>query len=68
MAGAKPLNWMELTAEWSPYWAAPERAEISRIDTQLGTTTSSLLFDWINAQIASGIVKLPDNLSAYAQK
>jgi hypothetical protein len=59
---------MALTAEWSPYWAAPERAEISRIDTHLGTTTSSLLFDWINAQIASGIVELPDNLSAYAQK
>jgi nicotinamidase-related amidase len=68
MAGAKPINWMALTAEWSPYWAAPERAEISLIDTQRGTTTSSLLFDWINAQIASGIVKLPENLSAYAQK
>jgi Isochorismatase family len=67
MAGAKPLNWMAVTAEWAPYWAAPERAAISLIDTQLGTTTSALPFDWINAQITSGIIKLPDSLSAYAQ-
>jgi nicotinamidase-related amidase len=65
MAGAKPLNWMAVTGEWAPYWASAERAAISLIDTQLGTTTSALLFDWINAQITSGIIKLPDNLSAY---
>lgn len=64
MAGAKPLNWMAVTAEWAPYWASPERAKISLIDAQLGTTTSSLLTDWINAQITSGTIKLPDSLSA----
>lgn len=68
MAGAKPINWMALTGEWAPYWASPERAAISFIDSQLASTTSSLLFDWINDQFKAGIIKLPDNLSAYEQK
>jgi nicotinamidase-related amidase len=64
MAGARPINWMAVTAEWAPYWAAPERAAVSVIDTERATTTSSLLFDWINAQIKAGTVKLPDTPAA----
>jgi nicotinamidase-related amidase len=67
MAGAKPINWMALTGEWAPYWASPERAAVSNIDAQRGGTSSSLLFDWITAQITAGIVKLPDILSGSAQ-
>jgi nicotinamidase-related amidase len=59
MAGAQPINWMALTAEWSPYWAAPERALVSDIESRLGVTSSSLLFDWITAQVAAGVVSLP---------
>src|SRR5467141_2362669 len=33
-AGAKPINWMALTGEWAPYWASPERALVSNIDSK----------------------------------
>ena len=64
MAGAKPINWMALTGEWAPYWASPERALISAIDSQRGGTSSALVTDWIMAQIKAGVVKLPEVLSA----
>ena len=38
MAGAKPINWMALSGEWAPYWASPERALISAIDSQRAGT------------------------------
>ncbi len=58
MAGAQPLNWMALTAEWAPYWASPERALVSDIESRTGVTSSSLLVDWIAAQVAAGVVSL----------
>ena len=64
MAGAKPINWMALTAEWAPYWASPERAIVSDIDSKRAGTSSALLFDWIMAQIKAGVVKGSDSLSA----
>ena len=64
MAGAKPINWLALTGEWAPYWASPERALISAIDSQRGGTSSALVTDWIMAQIKAGVVKLPEFLSA----
>ena len=64
MAGAKPINWMALTAEWAPYWASPERALVSAIDSKRAGTSSALLFDWIMAQIKAGVVKGSDSLSA----
>src|SRR2546422_6862965 len=67
MAGAKPINWMALTGEWAPYWASPERALISNIDSQRGGTSSALVVDWIMAQVTAGIVKLPDFLAAPVQ-
>ena len=63
MAGAKPINWYALTGEWAPYWASPERALISQIDSQRGGTSASVVYDWIVAQITAGVVKLPDFLS-----
>ena len=67
MAGAIPINWMALTAEWAPYWASPERAMVSKIESEIGITSSALLVNWINAQITAGIVKLPSSLSATSQ-
>src|SRR5882672_6312792 len=43
MAGAKPINWYALTGEWAPYWASPERALISQIDSQRGGTSASVV-------------------------
>ena len=63
MAGAKPINWMALTAEWAPYWASPERALVSNIESQRGATSSALVFDWIMAQVKAGVVSSPDVLS-----
>jgi Isochorismatase family len=59
MAGAQPINWMALTGEWAPYWASQERTLISKIESQRGVTSSSLLIDWITAQIAAGVVSQP---------
>src|SRR6266850_1242131 len=67
MAGAKPINWMALGGEWAPYWASAERALISNIDSQRGGTSSALVVDWIMAQIAAGVVKLPDFHAAPVQ-
>jgi nicotinamidase-related amidase len=64
MAGAKPINWMALSGEWAPYWASPERAMVSQIESKLGNTSSSLLGDWIIAQITAGTVAVPDTLAA----
>ena len=63
MAGAKPINWMALTGEWAPYWASPERALVSKIDSQRGGTSSAVVVDWIMAQITAGVVKLPESLA-----
>ena len=60
MAGAKPINWMALTAEWAPYWASAERGLVSNIESQRGATTSALVFDWIMAQVKAGTVQPPD--------
>jgi hypothetical protein len=53
---------MALTAEWAPYWASPERALVSNIESRIGVTSSSLLVDWIAAQVAAGVVSLPATL------
>jgi hypothetical protein len=63
MAGAKPINWMALTGEWAPYWASPERALVSSIDSQRGGTSSSVVYDWIVAQVTAGVVSLSDSLT-----
>jgi len=63
MAGAKPINWMALSGECAPYWASPERASVSNIDSRRGGTSSALLVDWIMAQVTAGVVKLPEILA-----
>jgi nicotinamidase-related amidase len=63
MAGAKPINWMALTGEWAPYWASPERAALTNVTSQRGGS-AGLVVDYLMAQIAAGVVSLPDFLSA----
>jgi nicotinamidase-related amidase len=67
MAGAKPMNWSAVAAEWVPYWAAPEQATVSNASTQRGQTSSALLGQWVLAQVTAGVVPLPDSLSARVQ-
>jgi nicotinamidase-related amidase len=63
MAGAKPINWMALTGEWAPYWASPERAALTNVTSQRGGS-AGLVVDYLMAQVAAGVVSLPDFLSA----
>ena len=63
MAGAKPINWYALTGEWAPYWASPERALVSNIDSHRGGTSAAVVTDWIMAQVTAGVVKLPQILA-----
>ena len=63
MAGAKPINWMALTGEWAPGWASPERAALNDVVSQRGGS-AGLVVDYLMAQVAAGVVPLPDFLSA----
>jgi len=62
MAGAKPINWMAVTGEWSPYWA--ERTALNTVTSQHGGN-GALLLEYVMAQIKAGLVKQPDFLSVH---
>ena len=62
MAGAKPITWMAVTAEWAPYWASPEVAATSAAFTG----AAGLARDYVFAQLTAGVVQLPDSLSQLA--
>jgi nicotinamidase-related amidase len=63
MAGAKPITWAAVTAEWAPYWASPEAATVS--GAYAGS--AALLTDYVTAQLTAGVVSPPDFLSVPAQ-
>jgi nicotinamidase-related amidase len=63
MAGAKPITWQAVGAEWAPYWASPEAAAISVAFTG---GAGGLARDYVSAQLAAGVVQLPDSLSHLA--
>jgi nicotinamidase-related amidase len=62
MAGAKPINWMAVAAEWAPYWASPEVATVAAAYSG----SAGLARDYVMAQVTEGIVPLPDVLSQTA--
>ena len=62
MAGAKPITWMAVTAEWAPYWASPEVAATSAAFTG----AAGLARDYVFAQLSAGVVQLPDSLAHLA--
>jgi Isochorismatase family len=62
MAGAVPINWMSVGAEWAPYWASPGVAAVS----SAWTGTAGLARDYAFAQLTAGVVQLPDSLSHLA--
>ena len=65
-AGARPINWLAITAEWVPDYTAPERAAVGDVWSRRGGGVG-LLSDYVLAQVTAGIVPLPSGLSAYAQ-
>ena len=62
MAGAKPINWLAVTGEWSPYFA--ERVPLNNTASEHGGS-SALLLEYVMAQITAGVVAQPDFLSVH---
>lgn len=65
MAGAKPINWIAVTAEWAPDYLSPERAAIAEVWSWRGGAPA-MLTDFNMAQIKAGVVRLPDSLRHFA--
>jgi nicotinamidase-related amidase len=63
MAGAKPINWSALGAEWTPEYASPEAAAVA--SQRLGS--AALERDYVVAQVTAGVVPTPDSVSAAVQ-
>lgn len=61
MAGARPVNWLAVTSEWTPDYTRPERAVTTEIQRRRGSA-SALYADFVMDQIAAGLVKAPDYL------
>jgi len=57
-AGAKPINWLAVTGEWAPDYTAPERAALNDVLSRRGGGVT-LLFDYVMAQVAAGVVPAP---------
>jgi nicotinamidase-related amidase len=64
MAGAKPINWSAVAAEWAPYFASPEAAAFGNAASQRGESSGALLGEYVMAQVTAGVVPLPEFLSA----
>jgi nicotinamidase-related amidase len=62
MAGAKPINWIAVTAEWAPDYKSPERAALVPVWSQRGGAPA-MLTDFTMAQVRAGIVPTPDFLA-----
>jgi nicotinamidase-related amidase len=61
-AGAKPISWASVIAEWVPDYTAPEAAVRTRVYTEYGGGLK-LQIDYPLAQIEAGIVPAPEFLS-----
>ncbi len=61
-AGARPVSWLAVTAEWAPDYTRPERQVVTDIAVQRGGSYA-LQIDYIMAQVEAGLVALPDALA-----
>ncbi|MFE4416205.1 isochorismatase family protein [Streptomyces sp. NPDC056821] len=59
MAGAKPINWVAVAAEWAPDYTRPEKQKISEVMARRGGT-AAMYTDYVMDQVAAGVVKAPD--------
>jgi len=61
MAGAKPINWIAVTAEWAPDYTSAERAAVVPVWSERGGAPA-MLTDFVIAQVKAGLVELPESL------
>ncbi|MGW4799409.1 isochorismatase family protein [Nonomuraea sp. NPDC004297] len=61
MAGAKPINWAAVVSEWTPDYTSPERVSVNEVLSRHGSSAAHYT-DYFGAQIAAGVVKMPDFL------
>ena len=64
-AGAKPISWAAVIAEWVPDYMSPEGPARAKVYEQAGGILK-LQSDYPMAQVQAGVVSLPDSLSALA--
>jgi nicotinamidase-related amidase len=57
-AGAKPLNWDAVIAEWTPDVTSPERQRLTEVVLQHGGATN-LAVQYVMAQVSAGLVPAP---------
>jgi len=57
-AGAKPINWIGVVAEWTPDYTSPERMALTDALLRHGGGVS-LSAQYLFAQVAAGIVPMP---------
>jgi nicotinamidase-related amidase len=57
-AGARPINWLAVTAEWAPDYTAPERAALGDVWSRRGGGIN-LAGDYVLAQVTAGVVPPP---------
>jgi nicotinamidase-related amidase len=65
-AGAKPMNWLAVTSEWTPDYTSPERAALANVTRQRGGS-AALMFDYVMAQVTAGLVPPPSFMAAPVQ-
>ena len=61
MAGARPINWIAVTAEWAPDYVSTERAAVAQVWSERGGAPA-MLTDFTLAQIKAGLVPVPASL------
>jgi nicotinamidase-related amidase len=61
MAGARPINWIAVTAEWAPDYLSRERGPIAEIWSKHGGAPA-MFTDYVMAQIKAGLVTVPESL------
>ena len=57
-AGAKPINWMGVVAEWTPDYTSPERIALTNALLRHGGGVS-LAVQYLLAQVSAGLVPMP---------
>ncbi|MEV4125772.1 isochorismatase family protein [Nocardia sp. NPDC049707] len=62
MAGARPINWVAVVAEWAPDYTSPEKQAITEVMARRGGA-ASFYTDFVLDQVAAGVAKAPEYLS-----
>ena len=57
-AGAKPINWAAVGAEWAPDFTSPERDRLNAVVLQHGGGVG-LAAEYVMAQLTAGLVPAP---------